>query len=262
MITVTSQATTAATAERTYAGLRRFNLVMGVIHLVQGVAMIVLSNDFSLPVSTTFLRDAPGGPLDPDRLTEQFSLRLGPAVAAFLLISALFHFLIASPWGYPRYRAELERTRNRFRWVEYSLSASLMIVLIALITGISDAAALIALFGVNASMILFGWLMETSNRPGRGADWAPFVMGCIAGIVPWVAIGVYLLGPAEDVPGFVFGIYVSLFVFFNCFALNQYLQYRQVGRWRDYLFGERVYVVLSLVAKSALAWQMFANTLI
>jgi hypothetical protein len=55
---------------------------------------------------------------------------------------------------------------------------------------------------------------------------------------------------------------VSLFVFFNSFAINQVLQYRQIGPWRNYLFGEAVYVALSLVAKSALAWQVFANTLV
>jgi hypothetical protein len=42
---------------------------------------------------------------------------------------------------------------------------------------------------------------------------------------------------------------------------TMWLQYRRVGRWRSYLFGERAYFVLSLVAKSALAWQVFAGTL-
>ena len=65
---------------------------------------------------------------------------------------------------------------------------------------------------------------------------------------------------ARSAPGFVYGIFVSLFVFFNVFALNQWLQYRAVGRWRDYLFGENVYIVLSLTAKSALAWQVFGGT--
>jgi hypothetical protein len=55
---------------------------------------------------------------------------------------------------------------------------------------------------------------------------------------------------------------VSLFIFFNSFALNQWLQYRQVGRWRNYLFGERIYILLSLIAKSLLAWQIFAGTLV
>ena len=49
---------------------------------------------------------------------------------------------------------------------------------------------------------------------------------------------------------------------FNCFAVNQVLQYRKVGPWRNYHFGEGAYIVLSLVAKSALAWQVFANVLV
>ncbi|MEI8360043.1 MAG: heliorhodopsin HeR, partial [Deltaproteobacteria bacterium] len=94
--------------------------------------------------------------------------------------------------------------------------------------------------------------------------WLPFIFGSITGIVPWLVVGLYLWSPqvAATAPGFVFGIYVSLFLFFNVFALNMVLQYRQVGRWREYLFGERVYILLSLTAKSALAWQVFAGTLV
>lgn len=69
-------------------------------------------------------------------------------------------------------------------------------------------------------------------------------------------------GTGNAIPGFVYGILVSLFVLFNCFAVVQYLQYRRIGRWRDYLYGEWTYIVLSLIAKSALAWQIFAGTLI
>ena len=83
--------------------------------------------------------------------------------------------------------------------------------------------------------------------------------------MPWAAITVYLLSPGSSSsatpPGFVYGIFVSLFVFFNIFALNQWLQYRRLGRWRDYIFGERVYILLSLTAKALLAWQVFAAVL-
>ena len=53
---------------------------------------------------------------------------------------------------------------------------------------------------------------------------------------------------------------VELVLFFS-FALNMALQYLQVGRWRDYLTGESTYIVLSLTAKSLLAWLIFANVL-
>jgi hypothetical protein len=182
-------------------------------------------------------------------------------VAIFLFLSAIFHLLISSPGFFERYGAGLANARNYFRWVEYSLSSSVMIVLIALLTGISDVAALIALFGVNASMIFFGAIQEKYERPGGSL--LPFWLGCVAGAIPWIAIGFYLFTPgsAAQPPGFVYGIFFSLFVFFNIFALNMWLQYRRVGRWRNYLHGERVYVLLSLVAKSALAWQVFGGTL-
>jgi hypothetical protein len=243
-----------------YRRLRWYNVVMGLVHAVQGVVILLLSNDFSLPVTATFMEGPPG---TTGVLRELLSLPVGPAVAAFLFLSAAAHWIIATPGVYGWYRENLQRDRNYARWVEYSLSSSLMIVLIAMITGISDVAALMALFGVNASMILFGLLMEHYEQPGRPI-WLTYWFGVLAGIIPWVAIGIYLWAPGVDAepPAFVYAIFVSLFVFFNSFAINMVLQYRQMGPWRNYLFGESAYVILSLVAKSLLAWQVFANTLV
>lgn len=249
-----------AVAERA-PSLRRANLAAGGLHLVQAIAVLALATSFALPVTAAYPAGPPGTPAGEPTLL--FDIPTGLAVAAFLALSALAH-VVVSTWAWDRYLADLGLRRNVARWVEYSLSSSLMIVLIAQLTGISDVAALVALFGVNAAMILFGWLQEHYEQPG-GGGWLPFVFGCVAGIVPWLAIGIYLLSlgsaSAPSPPGFVYGIYVSLFVFFNSFALNQWLQYRARGRWRDYLFGERIYIVLSLVAKSALSWQIFAGTL-
>ncbi len=264
--------------DRAARRLRTFNGVMGLLHLVSGFVMLALATDFTLPVSTFALGGPPGTPLEQGTLSGVLDVPLAAATASFLFLSAFFHLLVVSPWGFPRYVAELERGRNRFRWVEYALSSTLMIVLIALVTGITDLAALVGLAFANIAMILFGWLMEVANNGlmhgrdessarGTRAWWTPFWFGCVAGIGPWVAIAAYLVVTiavldGEGPPGFVWGIIASLFVLFNTFAVNQWLQYRQVGRWRDYLFGERQYVILSLVAKSVLAWQIFANVLI
>jgi hypothetical protein len=238
--------------------LRGFNLGMGVLHGVQGAAILALATGFSIPIVVHSLTGPPGSASETITL---FDLRIGWAVAAFLFISALAHLLIASPWLFPRYRRMLLLGRNDFRWIEYSLSASLMAVLIGLLTGINDVAAVIAIFGANAAMIIFGLVQERYEHPGESL--LPFWLGSLIGLVPWLAIGVYLSGIGTDsqAPGFVYAIFVSLFLFFMSFAVNMWLQYRRVGRWRDYLFGERVYVLLSLVAKSALTWQVFAGTL-
>ena len=181
---------------------------------------------------------------------------------AFLGLSAVFHLLVSVGWGRNRYYEELSREQNRFRWVEYSLSSTVMVLLIAMVFGISDVAALLGLAGSNMAMILFGWIMEVTNKAGQKVWWTPFLFGCLVGCIPWVALFWYLVGPSGEMPSFVYAIFLSIFVLFNLFALNQFLQYRRVGRWRDYLYGERVYLVLSLTAKSALAWQIFGNTLV
>lgn len=246
--------------EKRYSRLRLYNALMGLFHAGQAIAILVLATSFSLPVTARFPDGPPG--TEPSTTTELFSINIAVGVALFLFISMAAHWLIASPGIFEWYKRNLEQNRNYARWIEYSLSSSIMIVLIAMLTGISDVAAIVSIFGVNASMILFGLLMEKYEQPGK-PNWLAFIFGCIAGIVPWIGIFIYLLSPGQEggPPGFVYGIFVTLFIFFNSFALNMVLQYKKVGPWRNYVFGESAYVLLSLVAKSALAWQVFGGAL-
>jgi hypothetical protein len=242
--------------------LRTWNIVAGCAHLLQLGLILVLANDFTLPITAAYLEGPPGTtPADPVVL---FNSPIGIGVALFFGLSAAFHFIVASPWGFPRYAAGLGQRHNYFRWVEYSLSSSVMMVLIAQIVGVTDIGAIVAIFGVNASMIFFGWLQEKYETPGSGGM-LPFIFGCMAGIVPWIVVVIFLIAPGAtspaEPPAFVYGIVASLFVFFNCFAVVQLLQYRARGKWANYLYGEKVYIILSLVAKSLLAWQVFAGTL-
>jgi hypothetical protein len=254
----------ANTQDQKFTGLKRFNIVMGFLHLLQGVFMILVSNDTTYPIYTNFLSFN----------TETFSLspapkllyelRFGPAVAVFLLISAIAHFYLATI-GYKRYVENLKRGMNPIRFYEYALSSSLMIVLIGMLAGLWDLGAIILIFGLNAMMNLFGIMMEMHNQTTDKTDWTAFIYGCIAGIIPWIVIFTYFLGSVNSgdamPPAFVYAIIPTLFVFFNVFAINMVLQYKKTGRWKDYLFGERVYIILSLTSKSILAWLIFAGTL-
>ena len=243
--------------------LARGNAALALLHGGQAVAIIVLSTGFALPVTGAFMSGPPGsGAPAQDTL---FDLRLGPLVAGFLLLAAVDHGLVAWPLR-GAYERALTRGVNPFRWLEYSLSASLMVVLIAMLTGVADYVALLALFAANAAMIMLGWLMELLNPPERTRTrWLPFTLGCAVGAAPWIAMALQIGISAHRghaPPTFVYAIFVSLFVLFNSFAVNQALQYRRAGRWRDYRYGEAWYLVLSLVAKSLLAWQVFANALV
>ncbi len=251
--------------EEAFKRLRIYNAVMGVFHLAQGILMLVLSNATSLPLTTSYLKGDhfAGGQLPAPSTVA--NLRLGPMVAAFLLMSALAHLLLVMPGIFEWYVRNLKRGINHARWIEYSFSASLMIVIIAMLSGVFDLNALILIFFMNMMMILFGWIMELHNQTTERTNWTSFYFGCLAGIVPWVVIALYFFSavasPEAGVPTFVYFILPILFVFFNSFAVNMVLQYKKVGKWRDYLFGERIYILLSLLAKSALAWQVFGGAL-
>lgn len=247
-----------------FSKLRRFNIIMAVTHAVQGFLMLFLSSDFSHPVTSAFVEmNTVTFTLEPVLRTE-FSIQIGPLVAAFLFISALAHLLISLPAGYKKYVANLKKGINKARWIEYAFSSSLMIVIIAMLVGLYDGLGLIMIFFLNMMMILFGWMMELHNQKTEKTNWTSYWFGVLAGAIPWVVAGFYLFFAGEGdnkAPAFVYWIYFSIFLFFNSFAINMILQYKKVGKWRDYLYGERAYIILSLVAKSLLAWQVFAGTL-
>jgi hypothetical protein len=238
--------------------LRAWNLGLTLLHLVQAVAIAVLAGDFAIAVTSSFPEGPPGSPQPaPETL---FEVPIGWATAVFLGMAALDHLMTAT-LGRRTYESDLRRGINRFRWVEYSLSATLMVVLIGLYSGLTGITTIVAIAGANVGMILFGWIQELMNPPGRDSTtMLPFWFGTLVGLAPWVAIVVNVVG-ADTVPGFVYGIVVAQFVFFFSFGLNQWLQYRGIGAWSSYAFGEKAYLVLSLVAKSVLAWQIFGGSL-
>jgi hypothetical protein len=259
-----------ATFDQKVDKLIKFNKTMGLVHLIQGVLMMLFAflvyptlNDsqstFTIPVIGNYLEFVLGEGLVLTNTDTLFELPFLPMTASFLLLSAIFHFLIAFPFK-KKYRAGLRVGINQFRWYEYALSSSLMIVLISALFGVRDVAvfALIALS--NAAMNLFGLDMELLNqgesKVGKKVNWLPFIFGTIIGLAPWLAIAFYIgVNPNLDaVPVFVWFILGTYFVAFNTFPINMLLQYLGVGKFKDYLHGERGYIVLSLVAKTLLTW--------
>jgi len=246
--------------------LRRFNIIMGGLHLIQGVLMIFLSTsviqkigEFSPKITQFYLTYNVETQSLETTSRALFELPFGVLVAVFLLLSAAAHALISIPKKLNEtYNSDLSKGINKFRWFEYALSSSVMIVLISTLFGIYDIASLILIFVVNATMNLFGLVMEQINyyRNDGKTSWGPFIWGSIAGIAPWIAILIYMFGTGnfDSIPWFVWAIVGTYFVAFNTFPINMILQYKKVGKWKDYIYGERTYIVLSLVAKSILAW--------
>lgn len=243
---------------------RVFNLFMALLHAAQGGLMLLLSKDFRLPITVDFLDfDVTTQKLFPATET-LFEIPLAWLVVGFLFLSSLAHLIIATVYN-KTYNANLENGINKARFWEYAFSASTMMVAIAMLVGIYDLGSLIMIFSLVAVMNLLGLVMEVHNQTTKKTNWLSYNLGVFAGIIPWLVIALFFWSAnrfgSGEIPTFVYWIYVSIFFFFNCFAINMILQYKKVGKWKNYMYGEGVYILLSLLAKSALAWQVFAGTL-
>eukprot|EP00808_Paulinella_micropora_P020146 g78765.t1 len=239
--------------------LRRFNIAAMILHSIQAVPSI---KDFSKSLTTSYLAWDPASQSlkNYTKASGQY-FSVGLAAAIFLLLSALAHATVLLKWVV--YVEDINREINRFRWYEYMVSSSIMIMAIAVLFGCYDLGTLILMFFANGAMNLFGLLHERLNPPERqSVNWEAFVFGCFAGTPAWIVIFMYFLGGGnfDNIPGFVYGILAAYVFFFNCFPINMVLQYKRVGRWSEYRYGELVYIILSLVSKSLLAWLVFGGT--
>jgi hypothetical protein len=254
----------------TSKNLRKLNLIAAGLHAVQALAVFLLSDPGHgvWSVTANYLTLSPGStagrPVLVSASHQVFNVNLAYLVVAFFVMSSIAHLFVATIYR-KRYETNLRQGINKVRWIEYSLSASTMLVGIALLSGLYDLGSLVMIFGLTAIMNLMGLAMETYNQGRAKTGWLAYNIGAFAGILPWIVIGLLFWAGSKygtgHPPTFVYFIYASIFIFFNCFAINMILQYKKLGKWLNYLYGERVYIILSLLAKSALAWQVFAGTL-
>ena len=224
--------------------LKRLNLIAGLLHFLQGTFLLIVAltidavGSFRPDIYTNFYEYIEATyqvPAHLENVTQfLFSIPFVFLIVGFLLLTALFHFIISGRKVNPVYNNNLQEGINKYRWVEYSITSSIMIVLIAVLFGVTDLGTLILLFGLNVVMNLLGLLIEKLNQYTKKTNWTSFLVGSIAGIFNWVVIFLFALGnssPAE-IPWFVYAIAGSYFVFFNLFPINMFLQYKKFGKWK------------------------------
>jgi len=244
--------------------LQSLNRKAGALHLVQAMIMLVVLNSATkIPVVTRFFDQTADG-IRP--VTETlFEFPVAFIAPIFLLLSAAFHFYISSPMYIRRYEQNIKNGINPMRWWEYSLSSSLMLVVLMMLGGLIELPVVVFIFTLNFIMNMMGLMMERYNQFTDKTEWFPFNIGVLAGIVPWIMGGLYFWMSTNNIgdaiPGYARFGFLLTFIFFNTFAINMFLQYKKIGKWKKYVYGEKGYIVLSLTAKTALGWTIVLGTL-
>ena len=244
--------------------LQSFNRIAGLTHLIQGVTLaFILNAETKIPVITRFFDETPDGVLPVSKTLFEFPIALIAPI--FLLLSAAAHLFISSPYYIGNYEKNISKGINPARWWEYAFSSSLMLVVLLMLGGLIELSSVVFIFFLNFIMNLMGLMMEKYNQLTEKTSWLPFNIGVLAGIVPWIMGGLYFWvstnNIADSIPVYAQFGFLLTFLFFNSFAINMWLQYKKIGKWKDYVYGERAYIVLSLVSKSALGWIIVLGTM-
>lgn len=244
--------------------LQTLNRLAGITHLVQAIALFFILNDETkIPVITRFFTQTEDGIAPVSETVFDFPIALIAPI--FLLLSAIAHLLISSPFYVRRYEQNIEKGINPARWWEYAVSSSLMLVVLLMLGGLIELSSIVFIFTLNFIMNLMGLMMEKYNQLTEETSWLPFNIGVLAGIVPWIMGGLYFYvstnNISDAIPAYAQFGFLLTFLFFNSFAINMWLQYKKIGKWKVYAYGEKSYIVLSLVSKSALGWIIVLGTL-
>lgn len=254
-----------------FESLQKWNIWAAVLYLAQAVAIVIFGSKHELPINAAYLtKDSiqsqlQGHTVLAPALRHMFDVNLVYVVAAALLVGAIARGLMA--WWYrPRYEAELKDGVNKLRWIEYAISSSLMLITIGLLVGVSDLGSLLLLVGLIVTTNLCGLAMEIYNpwRRAMRVKWFSYAVGNVAALIAWVVIAGYMVAAnvyGNGLPGFVYFLVPITFLAFVSLSVNTALQYRQKGRWADYYFSERAYLVWGVATGALVAWQVFAGAL-
>lgn len=271
--------------------LTRWNYVAAGVHLVATVAALaVLSNDTQRKVQMTRLEFDDQAIKDsrvdiPVKLQDDVKIDLKIFVVLFFAITSSAHFLYATDFfGRGWYsKTVLGYGWNPFRWVEYSLSAGLMIYLISAVSGTKDQVSAVSAALITPGLMINGFTTERALHQNALHFWSEHPKTqkpkidkeiVLSNLLPaWFLFGVKwyiilsnytkLAKEAKDAgkpldSSVTFMVFSQLF-FFSLFGLIQtYQVYRfftlRKGRIEPtYMIYEKGYIVLSTITKLLLA---------
>ncbi len=176
------------------------------------------------------------------------------------LITASFHFFYYTNY---RYYKEVLGGRNRYRWVEYGITATMMIFVLCLISGVKEIYSALATVFLSILMMSFGYFFEMNKDPK--VKLSAIIMGFFALICIWsIILGQFIpniISAKGDldykIPDWVYGVLFPMILWWISFGIITILNYKAY-RKKDYDFTryEKYYIILSYFSKAFMGYYL------
>ena len=256
---------------KTLKKLRLFNLIAALLLAAQAVAIPLLAGagKGSVPIITDFLTedilasDAAGSQILVQGSTHLFDINLAYLVSAFLAAGAIGCLMVATLLR-KSYEMNLKKNLNPYRWVQYTVGIGLLLVTVGLLVGIQEIALLKAVFAFALIANVLRIFSDSQNQDRSNLKWSNYWLAVFAGLINFVIFAIYAWGAnvyGSDLSSYTYGILGVVLASFILINAALKLNYKARGRWACYLHLEKFYIILSLIATSAVAWLIFVDKL-
>ncbi len=269
--------------------------VLGVAAHGVGVALTLLESRHSFRLQIMRLQPVNSGTIDIPEIghvaVAEGYIYMTWVILAFYILSLSFHLLISvvlvaqlscgRHWLVDWYMRGLYDCCAIWRWAEYFLSASIMLIVTCMLLGIREIHSIWCVVGLMGITITFGWITElhssnliesrappytfcgyTLTRRWLPGSWKTRLQIHLLGYLPYGLLWAVVFDQfrmnmevvGDVVPGFVNTATIGSFCLFTLFGLvqlaNQLFPYGPSVYW----MGEATYVILSFAAKANLGF--------
>lgn len=191
-------------------------------------------------------------------------IHIGHFSTVALFISSMYHLAISTKFK-DYYFKDLSIGRNGMRWFDLILSSFLMHIQLSMIIGYFDVHGNILIGAVASTIMALSYLSEPEqDKKDTDYDPRPFYLSVVPFIILWSVLLChfrYAYANANNVPEWVTALVITMATVDSLMMLHKWLTIKRIWIWKNYVFCEIVFVVLSVSMKQALAWVTFGGTL-
>lgn len=250
--------------------LNRLNIFLGLALLVEAVAIVVLARTVNLPIVTNYLgtdalgSQAAGYTVWAPALKHLVDVNLAYIVALCVGVAGVFRLCVATKYR-KTYEADLKQGINKSKRLEYIIGGGLLLLVLALVNGVYDLSSLIMLFALAEIFGLFAMIVDRDKSVVVKQPRVAGKLNLLAALVPWLVLAIYLFGAQlysdRSLPAYIYFLDGSIFFIAFIMSTIPVMQMRGKGKFADYLYAERAFLLLNFVLVSAFAWQIYFGAL-